>query len=88
MATVTYRRGMFPGKLLKARPMARSRVTTDSTEFVKIAETERNSKFRHFFGVGGVKKKKKRKKRRKEEKEKRKKRGGNKGESKIEEVKG
>jgi hypothetical protein len=50
MATVTYKRRMFPGQLLKARPMARSRVTTVTTEFVKIAETERNSENSRFFG--------------------------------------
>ena len=49
MATVTYKRRMFPGKLLKARPMARSRVTTVTTEFVKIAETERNSEISQIF---------------------------------------
>ena len=49
MATVNYKRRMFPGQLLKARPMARSRVTTVTTEFVKIAETERNSKISQIF---------------------------------------
>jgi hypothetical protein len=49
MATVAYKRRMFQGQLLKARPMARSRVTTVTTEFVKNAKTERNSENFYFF---------------------------------------
>jgi hypothetical protein len=49
MATVAYKRRLFPVQFLKARPMARSRVTTFTTEFVKIAETERNSEISQIF---------------------------------------
>ena len=42
MATVAYKRRLFPVQILKARPMARSRVATVTTKFVQIAETERN----------------------------------------------
>ena len=42
MATVAYKRRLFPVRFLKAHPMARSRVATVTTKFVEIAETERN----------------------------------------------
>ena len=42
MATVAYKRRLFPVQILKARPMARSRVATVTAKFVEIAETERN----------------------------------------------
>ena len=55
MATVAYKRRLFPVQFLRARPMARSRVTTFTTEFVKIAETERNSEISQIFQGGSEK---------------------------------
>ena len=55
MATVAYKRWVFPVQFLKARPMARSRVATVTAKFVEIAETERNfgnfSIVSDFFGI-------------------------------------
>ena len=54
MATFAYKRRLSPVKFLKARPMADgavacNRVTAVTTEFVKIAETERNSEISQIF---------------------------------------
>ena len=53
MATVAYKRRLFPVRFLKARPMARSRVTTGTTKFVKSQKQSELGNFSESIYTGG-----------------------------------